>query len=104
MIADLADEVERRIADVEDLHRLVDKQAKLLTGAVNALRGTPPPLTLWSHHDVGEHATAMRARAELAEQRLAAVARILAHSRLVSPSESMTVYVTEVQAALDGAP
>lgn len=53
--------------ETSDLSRLVARQADLLTAAVNALKGEPPELVLWSHHDVGELAAAMRARAERAE-------------------------------------
>lgn len=33
---------------------LLMRQGELLTAAVNALKGDPPPLTTWSHHDVAE--------------------------------------------------
>src|SRR5258708_8329368 len=35
-------------------YELVARQGDLLTGVVNALRGEPPPDTLWSHHDAAE--------------------------------------------------
>jgi hypothetical protein len=44
-------------ADAEEIlgmHDLIEAQGRLLSGAVNALRGEPPPDTLWSHHDVAE--------------------------------------------------
>jgi len=42
----------------EYLHHpvLIQRQGQLLTAAVNALRGDPPPDTSWSHHDVAERA------------------------------------------------
>ena len=49
-------------AETSDLSRLVARQADLLTAAVNALKGEPPELVLWSHHDVGELAAAMTAQ------------------------------------------
>lgn len=36
------------------VHRLNTRQTKLLTGVVNAIRGEPDELTLWSHHDAPE--------------------------------------------------
>ena len=41
-----------------DCVRLVDRQGDLLTATVKALRGDPPELVWWSHHDVAELATA----------------------------------------------
>lgn len=37
---------------------LIQRQGRLLDGVVNALRGDPPELTLWSHHDAPELARA----------------------------------------------
>lgn len=36
----------------EDFHGLVDRLSDLLTRSVNAIRGDPPPHTLWSWHDL----------------------------------------------------
>jgi len=36
------------------LHDLCVKQAKILTGVANALRGDPPDLHHWSHHDLAQ--------------------------------------------------
>ncbi len=44
--------------EADGLHDLIARQSQLLTAAVNALKGPPPPLTLWSHHDVAELAAA----------------------------------------------
>lgn len=62
-----AERAECEECDGGHLTKLIDRQAALLTAAVNALKGEPPKNTLWSHHDVAELATAMRARAETAE-------------------------------------
>lgn len=35
-------------------HPLITRQGDLLTGVANALRGQPPELTSWSHHDLPE--------------------------------------------------
>lgn len=40
--------------EVLDLHRLCDRQAQLLSGVVNAIRGAPGDNKLWSHHDAPE--------------------------------------------------
>lgn len=41
-------------------------------------------------------------RATMAEDRLARVRVLLEHAKNVSPSQSMTVYVTDLEAALEG--
>ena len=40
--------------DVEEYDAILRRQGDLLTRTVNALRGNPPPLTSWSHHDIPE--------------------------------------------------
>ena len=47
---------------------LISRQADLLTRTVNILRGDPPPLTSWSHHDIPE----------LAAEKVSEVARLTA--------------------------
>lgn len=37
--------------EVLNMHDLTQRQADLLRGVVNAIRGEPPADTLWSHHD-----------------------------------------------------
>ena len=54
---DADDEIERLRAELSDRSRLISKQSDLLTAAVNALRGDPPELVWWSHHDVEQLAT-----------------------------------------------
>ena len=44
------------MTDEEDQLRAI--MADLLTRTANALRGEPPPLTLWSWHDLPERAAA----------------------------------------------
>ena len=51
-------------AEAEDTDRICDRQRELLTAAANAIRGEPPELTLWSHHDIAERITALRAQVE----------------------------------------
>ena len=48
-------------AEERDADALIQRQAALLTGVVNALKGPPPPDTLWSHHDAPELAAQARA-------------------------------------------
>ncbi len=38
----------------DDRHDLIMRQSDLLTGVVNAVKGPPPELTIWSHHDAVE--------------------------------------------------
>ena len=40
--------------DVSEYDGILSRQGDLLTRTVNVLRGDPPPLTSWSHHDVPE--------------------------------------------------
>ena len=65
----------------QDYHKLISRQSDLLTKTVNVLRGDPPPLVTWSHHDIPELAAnwvaarnawqkaAQDARAEMADLR-----------------------------------
>lgn len=50
--------------DLEEGDALREKLSGLLTRTVSALRGEPPPLTLWSWHDVPELAAEARKDAE----------------------------------------
>jgi hypothetical protein len=66
-----ADEVTRLRVEVEDLREdvaasgaLLDRQSALLTGVANALRGRPPELTHWSHHDLPQLAADLAAYAQ----------------------------------------
>lgn len=59
--------------EVLGMHDLIEQQAALLTGVVNAIRGAPPELVLWSHHDAP--ALAQQVMAQL--QRLRAFAQIV---------------------------
>jgi len=54
--------------DVEEYDATLTRQRDLLTRTVNALRGNPPPLTSWSHHDIPE----------LAAEKVAEIARLTA--------------------------
>jgi hypothetical protein len=58
-IAALTKERDEARAEETALHDLVSRQAELLTGVVNALRGAPPPDTMYSHHDAPERARAV---------------------------------------------
>ena len=63
---ELADDLESQVGPAEDREKVIaalreeaeeyaeilDKQADLLTRTVNVLRGDPPPLVSWSHHDI----------------------------------------------------
>jgi len=56
---------------------ILTRQGDLLTRTVNALRGNPPPLTSWSHHDIPELAAEKVAEVDrLTAERDAAVERL----------------------------
>lgn len=55
------------VSEEKSNYRLIARQGDLLTGVVNALKGVPPPLTIWSHHDAPELAS--KAAAALREIR-----------------------------------
>lgn len=67
--ARVADELRRDLADNESLRELL---SDLLTRTANALRGNPPPSTLWSWHDLPERAAAAIAAIDVM-QRAAAI-------------------------------
>lgn len=89
-IAD-AEQAELR-EDVTASGMLIDRQSALLTGVANALRGRPPELTHWSHHDLPQRAADLAAyaqheadsmadalaRAEAAEGKVARVEAVIA--------------------------
>ena len=50
--ADTIERADRLQKDVEEYDAILTRQSDLLTRTVNALRGNPPPLTSWSHHDI----------------------------------------------------
>lgn len=74
-------------AEEDNSYQLVARQGALLTGVVNALRGNPPPDTMWSHHDAVELAEKMMA--ELAE-----VKRDIDRSNRVQTLEAELALVT----------
>jgi hypothetical protein len=49
-------------------YELIARQGDLLRGVVNALRGEPPPDTLWSHHDAPDLARAIVAERNRIQQ------------------------------------
>ncbi len=53
-LAALKTEGEELKAEVEAFDRLVQTQSRILTETVNWLKGPPPELTTWSHHDIAE--------------------------------------------------
>ena len=52
-------EARRARDDADEYDGILTRQGDLLTGTVNALKGDPPPLTTWSHHDLPELAAAV---------------------------------------------
>jgi hypothetical protein len=54
IMAEAADALAEAESDSDETHRVLMVQSKLLTHTVNILRGPPPDLTSWSHHDIPE--------------------------------------------------
>ena len=77
-------------AEDETSHALIVKQAKLLTGVANALRGEPEPLHLHSHHDLPELAAELRA--ELERLRAFYDSVTSTQSATVPPSTTYTIF------------
>ena len=71
--------------EVEEYDAILGRQGDLLTRTVNALRGNPPPLTSWSHHDIPE----------LAAEKVAEVARLTAER------DALAAQVARVEEVLD---
>ena len=71
----LLDEVAELREEMESSDQLSDRQSKLLTGVVNAIRGEPPELQLWSHHDAPELAAGIMAEAAQLREALAGLIR-----------------------------
>jgi hypothetical protein len=69
----------------EEYDAILTRQSDLLTRTVNALRGNPPPLTSWSHHDIPE----------LAAEKVAEVARLTAER------DALAAQVARVEEVLD---
>ena len=71
--------------EVEEYDAILRRQGDLLTRTVNALRGNPPPLTSWSHHDIPE----------LAAEKVAEV------ERLTAERDALAATVARVEEVLD---
>jgi hypothetical protein len=69
----------------EEYDAILTRQSDLLTRTVNALRGNPPPLTSWSHHDIPE----------LAAEKVAEVALLIAER------DALAAQVARVEEVLD---
>ena len=74
-----ADEIAQLRSDADDNEALRKRLADLLTGVALALRGPPPPLTLWSWHDLPERAAAAIAAIDVM-QRAAKIAAAPVHA------------------------
>lgn len=62
--------IDKLAEEIEDMRALCDKLSDILTRTVNVLRGEPPPLTLWSWHDLPELASAAKQEAKKARTQL----------------------------------
>ena len=78
--------------EVEEYDAILTRQGDLLTRTVNALRGNPPPLTSWSHHDIPE----------LAAEKVAEVARLTAErDALAAAHARVSEKVWKVEEVMD---
>ncbi|MCF3939933.1 hypothetical protein [Gordonia tangerina] len=84
-------------------HELINRQGSLLTNAVNAMKGDPPPLTTWSHHDVAELAKGVVAERDAALSTLQQV-RELASGPSCYAGAWPAVKVADLLRILDGGP
>ena len=76
-------EIERLTREWDDAVTTINRQGDLLTATVNVLRGKPPELKMWSHHDVAE----LAAEAKTEIERLTAVVQVerkLSHRRYLA--------------------
>lgn len=95
--AQIAEELAEELHDATDL---IDRQAKLLTGVANALKGPPGELSMHDHSDLVEVAqraarnVAAACQREAAAQRLAGVMGTLAYEtlRVVAPDGGVDVH------------
>lgn len=75
--------------EVEEYDAILTRQGDLLTRTVNALRGNPPPLTSWSHHDIPE----------LAAEKVSEVARLTAErDALIAVGKRQAARLARVEA------
>jgi hypothetical protein len=79
--------------EVEEYDAILGRQGDLLTRTVNALRGNPPPLTSWSHHDIPE----------LAAEKVAEVARLTAERDALAAQVARVEALGEEWLAMDEA-
>jgi hypothetical protein len=77
----------------EEYDAILTRQSDLLTRTVNALRGNPPPLTSWSHHDIPE----------LAAEKVAEVARLTAERDALAAQVARVEALGEEWLAMDEA-
>ncbi len=63
-VESLTQQVEQLNEESELDEKLIGAQSKLLSGVVNAVRGEPPAMTLWSHSDAVELVQKMAALVE----------------------------------------
>ena len=79
--------------EVEEYDAILRRQGDLLTRTVNALRGNPPPLTSWSHHDIPELAAEKVAEVERLTAERDALAQIKRHIDEVRDGTGWTVQI-----------
>lgn len=65
--------VRRQVDELSEYEQLCNRQAAILTRAANALKGAPAPLSMHSHHDVGELAEVLMAEVRGLREQVRAV-------------------------------
>lgn len=86
--------------EVEEYDATLTRQGDLLTRTVNALRGNPPPLTSWSHHDIPELAAEKVSEVERLTAELAEVKRTYTPCDLdlLTERDALAAKVAQVEA------
>jgi hypothetical protein len=119
--ADEIERLQRELAeargDVTDAHQSRELLAKRLDEVCLALKGEPPPLTMYSWHDLGPLASEWKARAEAAERELSTVRADAERYRWLRDADNWTeagpmpcvatfdstIYGAKLDAAIDAA-
>ncbi len=82
--ADLRAERDAAREDASEYDGILSRQGDLLTRTANVLRGDPPALTSWSHHDIPELAQAMVSERDAARAALATLAAVVEQVRALA--------------------
>lgn len=78
-------EVKALRESVDEYDGILGRQSDLLTATVNVLRGDPPPLTTWSHHDVAERAQSVVTERDALRAKVDAIRALCDDARWSAP-------------------